>query len=125
MRISDWSSDVCSSDLGIGLEIGGAIARAGGVGPEADRHARERLHADQLALLAAHRPAVVVEHLDRHAEAAALDLAAPNRAARIAADEAGDDVGAAGDRRQPDVVLDVAADVVETIRPTPRAGPRP
>src|SRR3546814_11481367 len=99
MRISDWSSDVCSSDLGIGLEIGGAIARAGGVGPEADRHARERLHADQLALLAAHRPAVVVEHLDRHAEAAALDLAAPNRADRIAADEAGADVGAAGDRR--------------------------
>src|SRR3546814_11202095 len=74
--------------VGIGLEIGGAIARVGGVGPEADRHARERLHADQLALLAAHRPAVVVEHLDRHAEAAALDLAAPNRADRIAADEA-------------------------------------
>src|SRR3546814_6248521 len=51
-----------------------------------------------------------------------LDLAAPNRADRIAADEAGDDVGAAGDRRQADVVLDVAVDVVEALRHQRRAG---
>src|SRR3546814_15885594 len=113
MRISDWSSDVCSSDLGIGLEIGGAIARAGGVGPEADRHARDRLHADQLALLAAHRPAVAVEHLDRHAEAAALDLAAPHRADRTASDEAGEPVRAPCARRPDDVLLAVVVTVAQ------------
>src|SRR3546814_11210916 len=106
MRISDWSSDVCSSDLldevavapdaRIGLEVGGAVALVVRVVPEADRHAGEGLHADQLALLAGHRPAAVVVDLYRHAEAAALDLAAPHRADRIAADHAGDVVGAAG-----------------------------
>src|SRR3546814_8499080 len=89
MRISDWSSDVCSSDLldevsvapdaRIGLEVGGAVALVVRVVPEADRHAGEGLHADQLALLAGHRPAAVVVDLYRHAEAAALDLAAPHR----------------------------------------------
>jgi hypothetical protein len=61
------------------LEVGGAVLAAVGVVPEADRHHREGLGAHQLALLAAHRAAVVVEHVDRHAQPAALDLAAPHR----------------------------------------------
>ena len=102
-------------DVGIGLEVGGAIARAVRVVPEADAACRGRASgADQLALLAAHRLAlVVVEDLDRHAEAAALDLAAPDRADRVAPHEAGDDVGAAGDRGEADVLLDVRVDIVE------------
>ena len=66
-------------DVGEALEVGGAVFLAVGIVPEADRHRRERRGADELALLAAHRLAVVVEDVDRHAEAAALDLAAPHR----------------------------------------------
>src|SRR3546814_10420955 len=39
MRISDWSSDVCSSDLIDGAEVGGGIARASemhAMAPEAE-----------------------------------------------------------------------------------------
>src|SRR3546814_9828135 len=32
MRISDWSSDVCSSDLGLAVEIGGFDFRTGEAG---------------------------------------------------------------------------------------------
>ena len=46
-----------------------------GIVPEADRHRREGLGAGQLAGLAAHRLAVVIEDLHLHAEAAALQLA--------------------------------------------------
>src|SRR3546814_11902297 len=49
MRISDWSSDVCSSDLGPGLArgtpcqaIGGPVGR--GHGPDAGRRAERRRH---------------------------------------------------------------------------------
>src|SRR3546814_11413455 len=60
-------------DARIGLEVGGAVALVVRVVPEADRHAGKGLHADQLALLAGHRPAPVVVDRYRHAEAAALD----------------------------------------------------
>src|SRR3546814_5334680 len=46
----------------------------------------------------------------------------PHRADRVAADEAGDDVGAAGDGGQADVLLDVLVDVVEALRHQRRAG---
>ena len=39
-------------DIGEALEIGGAVFRAVGIVPEADRHRRERLGADQFALFA-------------------------------------------------------------------------
>src|SRR3546814_17931083 len=72
-------------DARIGLEVGGAVALVVRVVPDADRHAGEGLPADQFTLLAGHRAAAVVVHLDRHPEAAALDLAAPHRAARTTA----------------------------------------
>src|SRR5256885_9966550 len=54
---------------------GGAVLRPGGVVPEPDRHRGEGRRAHQLAALPAHRPAGLVEDVDRHAESAALDLA--------------------------------------------------
>src|SRR3546814_13324123 len=73
MRIGDWSSDVCSSDL---------------------------------------------------AEAAGLKLAPPYRADRVAEREAADDVRAAGDRREMEVLLDGGVDVVEGLRHQRRPGRR-
>src|SRR5690606_22715046 len=104
------------------LEVGGVVARAVRVVPEADRHRGEGPGADQLALLAAQRPRLVVEDLDRHAQAALLDLPAPDRADGIAAGEAAQDVGAAGDRGEADVLLDPAVDVVEALGHQRRAG---
>ena len=72
----------------------------------------------------AHGLPVLVEHLDLHAQRAALDLAAPHRADRIAADEAAHDVGAAGNRRQVDVALHVLVDEVEALRRQRRSGRR-
>src|SRR3546814_1570281 len=34
MRISDWSSDVCSSDLAVAVRIAGILGRAVGIGVE-------------------------------------------------------------------------------------------
>ena len=65
---------------------------------------------------AADRLAGIVQDLDREAEAAHLDLAAPDRAGRVAEHEAGDDVGAARDRGQLHVGLDLVVDVVEALR---------
>ena len=63
--------------------------------PEAQRHAGKGLGAYQLAPPPAHRSAVFID-VHRHAEAAALNLAAINRPQGIADDETGNDVGAAG-----------------------------
>ena len=51
-------------DAGKPLEVGIAILAAVGIVPEADRHRRERRRADQLALLADHRRALIVVDLD-------------------------------------------------------------
>jgi hypothetical protein len=98
------------------------VFRTVGVVPEADRHHRERAGTDQFALFTAHRPAQVVEHLDGHAQPGALDFAAMHRAVGIADDEAGNDVGAARDRRKLDVPLDARIDVVETFGDQRAAG---
>jgi hypothetical protein len=68
------------------------VLRAIGVVPETDRHHREGPRANELTFLRVQRPAVVVEHVARHAQAAALDLAAANRLQRVAEDEAQGDV---------------------------------
>ena len=60
------------------------------------------------------RPAVV-EHVDRHAEPARLQLAAPDRPDRVAQREAGDDVGAAADAGEVHVALDRRVDVVVAV----------
>src|SRR5690606_8165987 len=61
-------------DIVEALEIGGAVFRAIGIVPEHDGHGRKGACADELALFAAHRPAVIVPDIDRHAEARALYL---------------------------------------------------
>ena len=81
-------------DARVLLEVGGAEAPAVRIVPEAERNGGEGRRADELALLAAHAAPLLVEDLHPHAEAARLDLAAPDRPDRVAADEAGDDVGA-------------------------------
>ena len=58
----------------------------------------------------------VVEHIHRHAQTPALDLAAPDRQQRIAQDEAGNDVCPAGDRGQQEILLDFPIDPVEAFR---------
>ena len=92
---------------GKALEVGRAILRAVGDRSRTRSASRETAARNQLALSRA-RAAVFVEDLDRHAEAAALHFAATDRQQRIAEREAGNDVGAAGDRREADVRLDVA-----------------
>src|SRR3546814_3971760 len=75
MRISDWSSDVCSSDLG-----GGGQERRGGRG---DGRARDR-RAERIAFVGAAR--IVVFHGRRA------------RAARAAAQRSGDEARSGGQR---------------------------
>src|SRR3546814_17010353 len=79
----------------------------------ADGHGREAPHRDDSAPLSPARPAFLDEPLARHAEAAGLRLAPPYRADRVAEREAADDVRAAGDRREMEVLLDGVVDVVE------------
>jgi len=68
------------------------------------------------------RLAVVVEHVGGNAQARSLDLAAPHGLGRNAQHEAADDVGAARDRGQMHVALDVLVDIVETLLRKRRAG---
>src|SRR3546814_8521562 len=49
MRISDWSSDVCSSDLGPLLRVGDVVFLRGGLGAGKTAFAREVLHARGVA----------------------------------------------------------------------------
>ena len=69
-----------------------------------------------------HRLAVLVEDLDLHAQAAALDLAAPDRQRRIAEPKQDTmSVPPEIDDRQTSL-LDLAVDVVEALRRQRRAG---
>ncbi len=104
------------------LEIGRVIFLAVGIVPEADRHRRKRLQADELALGAARRLAGLVEHLDRQTQPAGLDLAPPHRPDRISQHEARHDVGAARDRGEMNVALHLGVDVVEALGHQRRSG---
>ena len=108
-------------DIVEAVEIGGVIAAAIGIVPEADRHGGKRLAADQFALAARQRRTVLVPDVDGEAEARPLDLALPDRLVRNAEHEAGDDVGAAGDRGEMDVALDGVIDEGEALRRQRRA----
>ena len=118
-------------DLGI-VAMGPDAGEAGEVGrveflacrivPEAHWHRREVAGADQLAFFAGHRTAFIAPYLHVHAQALALQLAAPYRQHRVAEGEAGDDVGATGDGGQAEVRLDVAVDVLEALVGQRRAG---
>ena len=110
-------------DAGEALEIGGAVAGAVRVVPEAERHRRKGRGADELALDAGRRRAALgVAHLDREPEARSLDLAAVHRPGRVAEHEAGEDVGAARDRGEVQVGLHRLVDEVEGLRRQRRAG---
>src|SRR5205085_7807686 len=98
------------------IEVGGAVLLRAGIVPEVDRHARKGRRADELTRLAAHRASLVVEDLDRHAESAHLDLAAPYGSDRIAESEAGDEVRAATNAAETDVALHSLVDIVEAMR---------
>src|SRR5262249_57340263 len=76
----DLAPVTVAPDAGKFLEVGGAVLRAVRVVPEADRHRGEGPRAHELALLAAHGFALLVENIDGHAEALGLDLAAPHPA---------------------------------------------
>ena len=83
--------------------------------PQAAGHARPRLRAHELADRAAHRPAVVVEHVDRHAERGPAERARRERLHDVRRQEARADLGAA---RDVDDRAAAAADDVEV--PAPR-----
>ena len=103
-------------------KVGVVVLLPSRVGPEVDRLAGESLGADQLALFAAHRLAIVVKYVDRHAERAALDFTAIHRAQRAAHHETGNDIGTAGDRGQADIFFDVFVNEIETLGRQYRAG---
>ena len=80
-----------------------------GVAPEVQRHRRHRLGAHQLADLVDQRPADAVlvglgPGFDARAQAAALHLAFDHRQRGQPTDEGPGEVGAAADRREPDVL---------------------
>src|SRR5690606_2676343 len=107
---------------GKALEVGGAVAAAIRVVPEAQRHGWESAGADQLALLTSDPLPLVVPYLHRHAPPRALQFAAPDWLQRIAKCKAGDDIGTPGNRGQLHVPFDVAVPLVEALRRQWRAG---
>src|SRR5690606_17751522 len=107
---------------GKALEVGGAVAAAVRVVPEAQRHGWESANADQLALLTSDPLPLVVPYLHRHAQPRALQFAAPDWLQRIAERKAGDDIGTTGNGRQLHVPFDVAVHIVEALRRQRRAG---
>ncbi|TCU12656.1 hypothetical protein EV132_11592 [Rhizobium sullae] len=90
------------------LETGGAEFGAVIVVPKANGQGGKSARADQLALLAAHRPALVIPHIDGEAGAGPLNLAAPDRRYRIAEHETGNDIGATGNRGELHILLDAS-----------------
>ena len=104
------------------LEIGGVIFLSVRIVPEHHRHRGEGLRADQFALFLLDMLAVVGPDIHRHAETGRLDFAAPDRRGRIAEHEAGHDVGAARNRGEMQVLLDVGIDVIEAFGGERRAG---
>ncbi|MNG03015.1 hypothetical protein D3C84_860750 [compost metagenome] len=99
-------------DPGELAEVRRAQLFPGGVIPQADRHGREMPGADQLAFLPDDSDPRIVPDLDGHAQALALDFPATNRQQRVAVNKARNDVGSAGHRRQAQVALEVAVNIV-------------
>ena len=99
---SDLDVVAMAPHAGVAVVIRIAIAHVARIVPEADRHRRECARADELAANALsfrQRVAVVVERSHGHPEKLALDLPAPHRQQRIAADKARAEIGAARHRR--------------------------
>src|SRR5689334_25122190 len=102
-----------SPDAGEVIEVGSAVLRAVGIIPERDRHARERLRANELTRNQSHWATAVIENIDRHSQPRRLNLATVHRQNRIAEYETGDDVAAATDAGEMNVGFDLFVDVVE------------
>ena len=102
-------------DAGKALEVRGTVFGAVGIVPESDRHRGEGRRADQFALLARARACHLVVDVHSQPQPAALQLTAPYRPGRAAQSEAGNDVRAAGNRRQAQIGLDALVDVVEAL----------
>src|SRR5690606_37952370 len=101
----DFGEVAMAPDTREAPEIGAAIFRAIGIVPEADRHGRERTGTDEFALLARDGPSLLVPDLDRHAEALRLDFAAPDGKQRRAKHETGNNIGAARNGAESDILL--------------------
>ena len=100
------------------LVVRGVIALVTFVGPEAERHRRERLPADELTRdtgCIAKRRAVVGGDVDGQAERGALDLTRVDGAGGVTGHEAAAQVGAARDRREVHVGLHPVVDHVEAV----------
>ena len=114
-----WPSSVDAREVAVPPHVRPArpvrLEVALAVVPQAARHPRPRLRAHELADLAAHRAAVVVEHVDRHAERGTAERARRQRLHDVRREEARADLGAA---RDVDDRAAAAADDVEV--PAPR-----
>ena len=97
------------------VEVGGVIAAAVVVTPEAQRHRRKGRGADQLAPPLALGLAFVVVDLQIDAEDRHLQLAAVDRQGRRPADEAAQQVRAPGDRGDVQVGFHVLIEIVEAL----------
>ncbi len=109
-------------DAGVLVEVGGAVALAVGVVPEAHRHRGHRPADHELAELADDLVAHRVEGGGVDREAAAGDLAAVDRLQRAALHDPAADVGAAAADVQQDVRPELLVDPVEALRRQRRAG---
>src|SRR4051812_15721487 len=91
------------------FEVRGVILPAIRIVPECEWHRRKRRGAHELSFFTNRsRTPRVVEHVDCHTERPGLDFSAPDRRDRDPADEATDNIGAAGHGGQMEVTLDVA-----------------
>src|SRR3546814_16590374 len=78
MRISDWSSDVCSSDLGVADDLVAVLDLAGAADVEADRGIEFQ------RVAARRRLGIAVHHADLHAKLVDEDHHAARAADRTA-----------------------------------------
>ena len=103
-------------------EVGALILLAIRIIPKADRHGGKGVTADKFALVAADRPARVVDNVDVEPERGPLDLSAPHGLRGITKDETTADVRSTRDGGQMDVALYRVVDVLEAFGCEWRAG---
>eukprot|EP01137_Pigoraptor_chileana_P031237 Opistho-2@18762 len=92
-----------------------SVLAAVGVVPEANGHRWERHCADKLAALIKHGVRAFVPALHLHAKISRLNLPPDDGNSRIRARKARDDVGAASDGAQKNILLDVCVHIVKTL----------
>eukprot|EP01136_Pigoraptor_vietnamica_P039846 Opistho-1_new@856 len=96
-------------------EVRAAVLGAVGVVPERDGHRGEGHRAHKLTALVKHGVAAFVPALHLHAEVARLDLTPDDGKGGIRTREARDDVSAARNRAEEDVLLDARVHVVKAL----------